>query len=67
MTENITPVVRRYQDETADMQQVPKGETPNLHLVHYQQRVLVTCNHGLYIFHGLLGSAQVGNTWVPLF
>lgn len=39
-------------------------ETSNLCLVHHQ---LVTCNHGLHVLHGLLDSAQVGNTWVSLF
>jgi len=39
-------------------------ETSKLCLVHHQ---LLTCNHGLHVLHGLLGSAQVGNTWVPLF
>jgi hypothetical protein len=40
-----------------------KGKTPNLCLVYHQ---VVTCNHRLHVFHGLLSNAQVGNTCVPL-
>ena len=39
-------------------------ETSNLQLVYHE---LLTCSHGLHVFHDLLGSAQVGNIWVPLF
>ena len=56
MTEDIISVIRRYQDEIADVPYVPTGETSNLCLAHHQQWELVTCNHRLHVFHGLLCS-----------
>lgn len=50
------------------MPYLSKSETSNLQPANrHHQSMLVTCNHGLHAFHGLLGSMHVGNTWVPLF